>query len=281
MLATLGDGSYEIGSRATIIRDRLLEQERFTRFDMLDIQLDTDARFLQRWRELLLKTLTPDATRPDARRATLKAIIDRDWTGYASAESAAYRLTRSFREQVTQRVLAFVLVECYEADAGFDYTTLRRREASVWALVAGRPMHLLDPQFRTWEELLLDAVDDVLEDAGRNLAERAWFEFNATEYRHPLSAGLPLIGRFLDMPHHRLSGDLYTPRMHWGAAAASQRMVVSPGQEAEGIMHMPTGQSGHPQSPFYSNSHDAWVEGEPTPFNAGPAVHTLTLTPAP
>ena len=44
-------------------------------------------------------------------------------------------------------------------------------------------------------------------------------------------------------------------------------------------MHMPTGQSGHPLSPFYANSHDAWVKGEPTPFLPGPAEHTLTLVP--
>ena len=64
-----------------------------------------------------------------------------------------------------------------------------------------------------------------------------------------------------------------------GSNAASQRMVVSPGREAEGIMEMPTGQSGHPLSPFYGNSHDAWVKGEPTPFLPGPAVHQLTLEP--
>jgi penicillin amidase len=56
-------------------------------------------------------------------------------------------------------------------------------------------------------------------------------------------------------------------------------MVVSPGHETDGIMHMPTGQSGHPLSPFYANSHAAWVAGEPTPFLPGPALHTLTLVP--
>ena len=44
-------------------------------------------------------------------------------------------------------------------------------------------------------------------------------------------------------------------------------------------MHMPTGQSGHPLSPFYSNSHTAWVNGEATPFLPGPAIYTLNLTP--
>jgi penicillin amidase len=76
-----------------------------------------------------------------------------------------------------------------------------------------------------------------------------------------------------------LPGDLYTPNMHWGSNGPSERMIVSPGREAEGIMEMPTGQSGHPLSPFYANSHEAWIEGEPTPFLPGPAVHTLTLTP--
>jgi penicillin amidase len=67
--------------------------------------------------------------------------------------------------------------------------------------------------------------------------------------------------------------------MSWGANAASERMVVSPGREAEGIMQMPTGQSGHPLSPHYGDSHEAWVKGEPTPFLPGPPVHTLRLTP--
>jgi penicillin amidase len=81
------------------------------------------------------------------------------------------------------------------------------------------------------------------------------------------------------MPAAALPGDLYTPRVHWGAIAASERMVVSPGREDQGIMHMPTGQSGHPLSPFYANSHAAWVNGDPTPFLPGPAQHTLTLAP--
>ena len=113
-----------------------------------------------------------------------------------------------------------------------------------------------------------------------DLRERVWSEYNVTAYRHPLSSSTAV--RWALARHARtrpLPGDLFTPRMHWGAAAASERMIVSPGREAEGIMHMPTGQSGHPLSPFYANSHDAWVYGEPTPFLPGPAMYTLTLMP--
>jgi penicillin amidase len=281
MLAHLGDGSYEVGSRARRIRDRLNQRNHFTTRDLLDIQLDTGATFLARWRDLLLTTLSPHALTGNEGRAALRRILASDWTGQASPASAAYRFTRMFREEVSQRVMLFVLAECYEADAAFTHTTLRRREGPIWKIVKEQPTHLLDPQYDTWEDLLLDAADDAIAQAGAEgeLSSRTWAEYNVTTYRHPLSSSLPFIGRLLDMPYHELPGDLYTPRMHWGAAAASERMVVSPGREEEGILHMPTGQSGHPLSPFYANSHDAWVKGEPTPFLPGPAIHTLTLVP--
>jgi penicillin amidase len=67
--------------------------------------------------------------------------------------------------------------------------------------------------------------------------------------------------------------------MHWGSITSSERMVVSPGREEEGILHMPTGQSGHPMSPFYANSHEAWADGKPSPFLPGAAVYRLSLEP--
>jgi penicillin amidase len=147
-------------------------------------------------------------------------------------------------------------------------------------MVSEKPMHLLDPQFDSWDQLLTRAADDAIERAEREggLAE-PWSRWNITVYRHPLSPALPFVGRLLDMPQRPLAGDVYTPNMHWNSSGPSERMIVSPGREAEGILHMPTGQSGHPLSPFYGNSHQAWVDGEPTPFLPGEPLHTLVLTP--
>jgi penicillin amidase len=279
MLRRLGDGNYEVGSRARIIRDRLASKDRFAPRDLLDIQLDTSAAFLARWRELLLSTLGAAGPADDS-RAGLREIVEREWDGQASPSSAAYRLTRMFREEVSTAVMSFVLVECAEADPAFDYGTLRRREGPIWALVSQRPRHLLDPRFASWDAFFARAIDDVIERAEREGGlSLPWSHWNVTVYRHPLSPGLPFVGRLLDMPQQALGGDLYTPNMHWGSNAASERMIVSPGREAEGIMHMPTGQSGHPLSPFYGNSHQAWVNGEATGFLPGPAIHTLMLTP--
>ena len=283
MLAALGDGNYDVGARAREIRDRLREREQFTARDMLDIQLDARSTFLSRWRDLILRHLDQDNIAGDAARGRFREIVEKDWTGEASPDSAAYRLTRMFRDQVMERVTAFVLADCYEADPSFDYTWIRRREGAIWKLVTARPTHLLNPRYGSWGDLLTASIDAIIQEAMENssgdLARKKWSDYNVIAFRHPLSGSLPFVSRWLDMPEAKFPGDAFTPRVHWNIAGASERMVVSPGNEREGIMHMPTGQSGHPLSQFYGNSHDAWARGEPTPFMPGPTRFTLTLAP--
>jgi penicillin amidase len=282
-LRTLGDGNYDIGARAREIRDRLRAREQFTARDMLDIQLDARSTFLSRWRDLILRHLTTDNIAGDEARARFRDIVEKDWTGEASPDSAAYRLTRMFRDQVIDRTTSFVLAECYEADASFDYTRIRRREGAIWKLVTDRPAHLLNPRYGSWSDLLTASIDALIQEAMENssgdLSRKKWSDYNVIAFRHPLSGSLPFVSRWLDMPEAKFPGDLFTPRVHWNTNGASERMVVSPGNERQGIMHMPTGQSGHPLSPFYGNSHDAWARGEPTPFLPGPTRYTLTLAP--
>jgi penicillin G amidase len=283
LLRAVGDGNYDIGARAREIRDRLRQREQFSARDMLDIQLDARSTFLSRWRDLILRHLTPDTIAGDAVRARFREIVEKDWTGEASPDSAAYRLTRMFRDQVIERITSFVLAECYEADPSFDYTRIRRREGAIWKLVTERPAHLLNPRYGSWSDLLTASIDALIQEAMDNssgdLARKKWSDYNVIAFRHPLSGSLPFVSRWLDMPEEKFPGDLFTPRVHWNTSGASERMVVSPGNERDGIMHMPTGQSGHPLSPFYRNSHDAWARGEPTPFLPGPTRYTLTLAP--
>jgi penicillin amidase len=61
--------------------------------------------------------------------------------------------------------------------------------------------------------------------------------------------------------------------------SATERLVVSPGQVENGILHMPGGQSGHPLSPHYRDQQQAWSEGTALPFIGLPPQHMLTLVP--
>jgi penicillin amidase len=81
------------------------------------------------------------------------------------------------------------------------------------------------------------------------------------------------------MPAEPLRGDGNMPRVVAPDFGASERMVVSPGHEADGILHMPGGQSGHPLSPYWGAGHEAWVQGKPTPFLPGKAEHVIEARP--
>jgi penicillin amidase len=71
------------------------------------------------------------------------------------------------------------------------------------------------------------------------------------------------------------------PRVVVSGFGASERMVVAPGREAEGIVQMPGGQSGHLLSPFWGAGHDDWVHGRRTPFLPGTSMYVMRLQPAP
>jgi len=282
MLAAIGDGGYPSGARAGQIRDDLRRLDRATASDLLAIQLDDRALFLQRWRDLLLDTLTPEAVASDPKRGTLRRLVE-GWGGRASIDSAGYRMVRAFRLFLARRVFEAITAVCRKADPRFDYLRVAQEEGPLWRLVTGRPPHLLDPRYASWEELLLavaDATIEAMEEDGFRLEERTWGQRNVARIRHPLSFGLPLAGRWLDMPARPLPGDSDMPRFQAPTAGASERMVVSPGREEAGLFHMPCGQSGHPMSPHYRDGHAAWEEGEPTRFLPGPPVHTLTLRPS-
>jgi penicillin amidase len=250
---------------------------------MLSVQLDDRALFLSRWQTLLLETLTPQTLVDRPRRAALRGLVER-WGARAAVDSAGYRLVRGFRLAIAERALDPLSEASRRADERFKTFRTFQYEGPLWALVTRRPPHLLSPAFGSWDDLLLAAVDDTIEEMlehGPRLAERSWGERNSPAIQHPLSRALPLLSRWLDMPRAPIAGDGNMPRVQNGVEGASQRLAVSPGREADGYFHMPCGQSGHPLSPYYGNSHGEWLRGEPTPFLPGPAQHTLTLRPAP
>jgi penicillin amidase len=142
----------------------------------------------------------------------------------------------------------------------------------------------LSGRYDSWKDLLVDSVRANLEWFERNfegkLSERTWGEINTASIRHPLSRSLPVISAWLDMPAEPLNGDVDLPKAQAPAFGASQRFSVSPGDEENGLMQMPTGQSGHPLSPFYRKGHDDWVQGRPSPFLPGVTRYLLVLVPA-
>jgi penicillin amidase len=278
-LSLVGDGGYALGARARQIRDALNAKPKLSERDLLAIQLDDRALFLERWWKLMRKQATSSRLPAwgDIEVAT------RRWEGRASPDSVSYRITREWRLAVLERIKFGVLAPAAAAmGPDFVMPDLPQFEGVAWQLASQRPAHLLPRAYDSWDALFLDAareVDDALLQQGA-LTERNWGERNRAAICHPLSRALPrFTRRWLCMPPDPLPGDSAMPRIASPQFGASERMVVSPGHEAEGFIEMPGGQAGNPLSPYWGAGHEAWVRGEPTPFLPGPATHTLTLSP--
>ncbi|MET0328994.1 MAG: penicillin acylase family protein [Luteimonas sp.] len=294
--ARIGNGGAALGIRAWQIRDGLQARDRFTEQDLLAIQLDDRAILLSHWRDLLAD-VAGDADDGSALQAL--AAASSDWNGHAGIDSAGYRLVRAWRLAVHARIAdGFIAPARTVLGSGFETPDLPGFEGTVWPLVEQRPAHLLPRRFACtadtqhgsctpvadgWHALFEDAARDVRDTLAAEgpLRERTWGERNTAAICHPLAPAIPLVGkRALCMRSAPLPGDGTVPRVQGPAFGASQRMVVAPGHEAEGITHMPGGQSGHPMSPYWGAGHDDWAQGRPSPFLPQATTHTLHLVPA-
>jgi penicillin amidase len=280
-LHLIGDGGYAFGARAKQIRDGLFAKQQFEPHDMLAIQIDDRAVFLAQWQTLLLEVLS-DAAEPELQE--YRQLVE-NWIPRATAESVGYRLVRAFRNEVRRRVYDVLLTpvrENYADDVNIRMS--RQFETPLWSVVTQQPQHLLPSAYASWNDFMLEAVRAVVSGYDENyegsLADRTWGEFNTATIRHPLSRVLPVLSEWLDMSAEPLDGDANMPRAQGPSWGASERFSVMPGDEANGLMHMPGGQSGHPMSEFYRSGHEAWVNGEQTPFLPGAAQYELILQPA-
>jgi penicillin amidase len=283
--AKLGDGGHDLPMRAAQIREALAGLERAEPKDLLTVQLDDRALALARWRERLLRALSPEVVAGKPERAEMRARVE-GWSARATTDDVGYRLVRGWRDAVARRVFDPIFAPCVAANEKFNWGRLLFEEP-LWMLLEQKPAHLLSPRETSWEALLVAAADEVvagLEQSGTSLAQATWGRKNVARIEHPLVQAVPAwvpggLTAWLRTAGDELPGDRDMPRVQRPNYGASERLVVSPGREAEGIFQMPGGQSGHPLSPFFRAGHNAWVRGEATPLLPGKTAHTVTLRP--
>jgi penicillin amidase len=281
-LSFMGDGMYDNGARAAQIRDDLLALDNATPADMVNIQLDDRALFLVRWRDFLLELIDERAVQGQPLRAEARKFLE-DWSARAEADDVGYRLVRAMRLQIRQDVFESLTAAARLKYPKTKFSPSAQFEGPLWQLVTKQPAHMLDPRYPKWDDALLASVDAALKALVRecgSLSQCSWGAQNTLAMRHPLSQAIPFVGHWLDMPAQPLSGDSFMPRVQGPSFGASERMVVSPGREAQGYFQMPGGPVDHPMSPFYGAGHKAWARGEPRPLLPGEPKHTLKLLPA-
>lgn len=274
----LGSGDFSEYPRAYQIREKLLAQEKHSAQSMTSIQHDNSVSFLIRWQSLMLTALKSSLSR-EGEFARMEQEVT-EWNGRADPDSIGYTLIRDFRNRLTVEVLRYITEPCRKFDPQrFDPYRFMSEEA-VYQIVHQQPGYLLNPAYDSWQSQL----EFVLEELTSHIRKHGWESLrwgqrNQSNYSHPISFGIPILGSLLNMPKMELDGDHYCPKVLSHSLASGVRMIVSPGKEEDGLFQMGCGQSGHPFSKHYRDLHESWSGSEYLPFLPGDPVHTLVIQP--
>lgn len=276
-----GNGGYALGARAMQIKQRLMDNALFDIEDFYDIQLDNRAVFLERWHTLLLDVLGSDPVRFSQDIDALN-----QWGTCACSDSVGYTLVRKYRDAMIDALFAAIETTLAEQDLSLSLIE-RQIEPALWQLVEQRPMSWLPQGSPSWTAFLVDTyvamrsglMEDMTGHAEGPLQAINWGAVNTLKVQHPFSRQFPILGNLLDMPAVSGFGDRYMPAVQGRSSGASQRLIVQPGDEVNGILTVPGGQSGHPLSPFYREGFDLYANNASTPLLPGELTHQIIFLP--
>jgi penicillin amidase len=279
----IGDGGHDLGARTTQIRDDILSASELDQQSIFKISLDDRALFMQLWREHALRVLTQTAAPAGSARAEFRRLLQNGWTGRADTDSAGYSLAKAYLDALYQEVFGAVDAQLGRLPGAPDFNLVSTRWPAVLLEFLDRgPASAWLPAGKTWRDVQLAAVDRAIQKLtvdGHALQTQTWGRLNTSHISHPIAAAVPVLHRFLTAPALQLSGDKDMPRVSRSDFGASERMVVSPGDERHALFDMPGGQSGHPLSPFFLADHEAWARGEPLKLLPGPERYRLRFRP--
>jgi penicillin amidase len=280
----IGDGGFDLGARTRQIRDDLQALPAETDVQAsYAIELDDRALFMGAWRDRALAALDAQAVADHPDRAEFRRLLTESWDGHAGTGSVGYRLTRGYLYALYDECFVGLNDKLATLGQGADYRTANHRWPAVIArLLETRPAGWLPAGRKDWREVQLAAIDKTiaaLTAGGHALSEASWGRRNIAHVAHPFARFVPLIGSHLMAPADQLPGDSNMPRVSAPDFGQSERLVVTPGKEEEGVFNLPGGQSGHPLSPFFLAEFENWAQGKPEPLLPGVPKYGLVLTP--
>jgi penicillin amidase len=275
--------------RTERIYEVLGSEKKFTAEGMLKLQTDTYSEF-DRFCGQRFAAAVSHSSKASA-RAREAAKIMQDWSGWVSAELAAPTLVNRTRQEIFRLLLEPRLkpTSGERHDNDLDWTDYEWFMSSVALenLLTQQPSRWLPPSFTSYDELLTNAVENVVnqKEAPRDLASWNWGQQAALHLQHPIFGKIPILRHWSGPAAVPQSGDRYTVKQTSSRAGPSERMTVDLANLDASEFNVLTGQSGQLFSPYYMDQWQAWYTGFSfqMPFSdlaVGRAKsHELTLAP--
>lgn len=271
------------GYRAYHASKRLQAYDTMSEHQLFALQLNTDVGFYEFYQSLVLDLLTDDVVSASPLLREAKQELEA-WNGKANLDSRGIGLLVSFREVLAEEVFKPYLSPCRIAEKSFLFK--HNFEKPLRTMLTERhPATLPDStEHSDWRLFLKGILERTVQELKekyqvKRLDELTWDRMNFTDICHPFSGAMPGLGIILDMQRNPQSGCSFCIRVADSQHGASMRLVVAPGHEEDGILHMPCGQSGRPMSKNYRDQHAPWAQGTPLPFLPGKTVQEWRLLP--
>jgi penicillin amidase len=272
---------WEAPFRTARIFQLLREGGNFTSSDMLRIQ--TDVLSLEdMW---LDKQLLAAAAKLPPSDAASQFALDaiKDWDGEARADSAATLVLELTRHALLARIL--------KPKLGDDLSGYH------WPMSTIFLQNVLDQNLTRWlppgdanfNVTLMKSLDEAAHQRHSKVSYRdlpaRWGDTIPLTFHHPLSGGLPLLGRWLDVGPFPQAGTGTTVKQTTPRLGPSMRMVVDFSDLDQSMQNITLGESGQVFSPYYRDQFWAWYDGRSFPMLFSDAavekgaVHKLVLEP--
>jgi penicillin amidase len=275
---------WEAPYRTARIFQLLREGGPFNPADMLRIQ--TDIRALED--EWLVKQILAAAAQhaPESSEAQFALGALKAWDGEARADSAATLIAEATRHALLARVL--------KPKLGEDLSGYHWSMSTIFLenVLEQNLTRWLPPEDADFHVTLMKSLEQGVRQIPSLVHSQShtawrWGDTIPLTFHHPLSGGLPLLGRLLDVGPFPQAGTGTTVKQTTPGLGPSMRMVVDLSDFEQSMQNITLGESGQPSSSYYRDQFEAWYAGRSFPMLFSDAavdkgaVHRLVLEPGP
>jgi penicillin amidase len=208
----------------------------------------------------------------------------RNWDGEAHRDSAATLVC-----EVTRRAL---LTRILKPKLGDDLSGYHWPMNTVFLqdILSNQRARWLPPGDSDFKITLLRSLEEGVRQIRKSVGttERAAWQWGKTvplTFRHPLSAGFPLLGSLLDVGPFAQDGTQTTVKQTTATLGPSMRMVVDLSNFDGSVENITLGESGQVFSQYYRDQFNAWYDGTSFPMLFSDqavekrTIHRLVLRP--
>lgn len=263
--------------------------KKFSSSDMLALQLDDYSEFDRLCADHFVYAI--DHSKNASKEVHQAADLMRGWDGHTGQNSVATALTVLSRRKLWKLMLEPKLGPQWEEYIWFNSSVAMER------LLLNKPQRWLPPGYTNFDDLLVAAVDQAINDKlnvaahGSELKKWQWGEFSRVDIRHPIFGGMrtppvAFLQHLVGPGDHPQSGNgSLTVKAAGKTFGASERMTTDFADLDASTLNIVVGESGQVFSPHYLDQWPAWYNGKTfkLPFSSNSveqsAAHKLILQP--